>query len=109
MMLKFTIAAATVLATASAVSDTVSIDASDSRVNYIGRFMDDTDNTKTFAWTASQIAIKFEGDQEVTVSWGKEDEEEEGGNVTWQAAILEALTDGQGGLGGVTLQAVTLA
>ena len=39
----------------------------------------------------------------MTVAWGKEDEEE-GGNVTWQAAVL-ALGDGAGGL---TLQAITL-
>ena len=37
------------------------------------------------------------------MAWGKEDEEE-GGNVTWQAAVL-ALGDGAGGL---TLQAITL-
>ena len=56
-------ALAVALASASArhtTSDT-SINASDPRINFVGRFLDDVDDTKTFAWTASQIGVTFEG------------------------------------------------
>eukprot|EP01047_Picozoa_sp_COSAG01_P038876 COSAG01_NODE_3180_length_6453_cov_30.744570_2_plen_545_part_00 len=49
------------------------------------------------------VDITWLAASEMTVTWGKEDGEE-AGNVTWQAAVL-ALGDGVGGL---TLQAITL-
>ena len=53
---------------------------------------------------SSTVDITWLAASEMTVTWGKEDEEE-GGNVTWQAAVL-ALSDGAGAL---TLQAITLS
>ena len=53
--------------------------------------------------TNAGLTIKFTG--ALTVTWGKDDDED-GGNVTWQAAMLAA---GVGGMGGVTVQALTLA
>ena len=55
------IAALAMVSSTSAGTSEETIEATDSRINYIGRFMDDADNTKTMAWTATQIAIKFEG------------------------------------------------
>ena len=50
------------------------------------------------------FTIDFIGD--ITVEWGR-DGDEKGGNLTWQAAVLEALESQSGK--GVVLQAVVLA
>ena len=54
--------------------------------------------TRNLAFT-----IDFIGD--ITVEWGR-DGDEKGGNLTWQAAVLEALESQSGK--GVVLQAVVL-
>jgi len=62
------LALAAVVGLSESGSSEVSIAPNDSRIHYIGRFMDDTDNTKTFAWTASQIAVKFDGASSIEAS-----------------------------------------
>ena len=49
------------------------------------------------------VTISWPATSEITVTWTKADEEE-AGNITWQAAVLAEGED----VGGLTLQAITL-